>query len=69
MTTHFSNELLDDILHRVRPLIGSGKVADYIPALAEVSPDRLGIAVCTVDGEIFAAGDAKEQAQALTMAA
>lgn len=53
LTTHFSNELLDDILHRVRPLIGSGKVADYIPALAEVSPDRLGIAVCTVDGEIF----------------
>ncbi|VDY35511.1 glutaminase [Morganella morganii] len=42
LTTHFSNELLDDILHRVRPLIGSGKVADYIPALAEVSPDWLG---------------------------
>ena len=61
MTTHFSNELLDDILHRVRPLIGSGKVADYIPALAEVSPDRLGIAVCTVDGEIFSAGDAYQR--------
>ncbi|EBR9859784.1 glutaminase, partial [Salmonella enterica subsp. enterica serovar Chester] len=61
MTTHFSNELLDDILHRVRPLIGSGKVADYIPALAEVSPDWLGIAVCTVDGEIFAAGDAYQR--------
>lgn len=61
LTTHFSNELLDDILHRVRPLIGSGKVADYIPALAEVSPDRLGIAVCTVDGEIFAAGDAYQR--------
>lgn len=61
LTTHFSNELLDDILHCVRPLIGSGKVADYIPALAEVSPDRLGIAVCTVDGEIFSAGDAYQR--------
>ncbi|HCM64034.1 MAG TPA: glutaminase [Morganella sp. (in: Bacteria)] len=61
MTTHFSHELLDDILHRVRPLIGTGKVADYIPALAEVSPHQLGIAVCTVGGEMFTAGDAHQR--------
>jgi len=28
------NEMLDDILAQVRPLLGQGKVADYIPALA-----------------------------------
>lgn len=55
------NQLLEDILAQVRPLIGQGKVADYIPALAEVSADKLGIAVCTVDGEIFSAGDAQER--------
>lgn len=55
------NALLEDILAQVRPLIGQGKVADYIPALAEVPGDKLGIAVCTVNGEIFSAGDAQER--------
>lgn len=55
------NTLLEDILTQVRPLIGRGKVADYIPALAEIPGDNLGIAVCTVDGEVFSAGDASER--------
>ncbi len=55
------NTLLEDILTQVRPLIGRGKVADYIPALAEIPGDKLGIAVCTVDGEVFSAGDASER--------
>ncbi len=45
-----SSELLASILDEVRPLLGQGKVADYIPALAQVPADRLGIAVCTVEG-------------------
>jgi glutaminase len=36
-----------------------GHVADYIPALARVSPDQFGIAVVTPDGTIHAAGDAE----------
>ncbi|WP_314138329.1 glutaminase B [Buttiauxella noackiae] len=55
------NQLLEDILTQVRPLIGRGKVADYIPALAEIPGDKLGIAVCTVEGEVFSAGDATER--------
>ncbi len=55
-----SSELLAGILEEVRPLLGQGKVADYIPALAQVPADRLGIAVCTVEGELFTAGDAFE---------
>ena len=55
-----SSELLASILEEVRPLLGQGKVADYIPALAQVPADRLGIAVCTVEGELFTAGDAFE---------
>ena len=38
--------------------VRSGSVADYIPQLARVDPDQLAIAVCTVDGQRFAAGDA-----------
>ena len=55
-----SSELLASILEEVRPLLGQGKVAKYIPALAQVPADRLGIAVCTVEGELFTAGDACE---------
>lgn len=51
-------QLLNEILDEVRPLIGRGKVADYIPALAGVEPNQLGIAVYSRDGELFHAGDA-----------
>lgn len=51
--------LLNDILDEVRPLIGQGRVADYIPALASVEPRQLGIAVYSNDGELFCAGDAR----------
>lgn len=61
MTTTFTNSLLDTILQRVKPLIGQGNVANYIPALAEISGHKLGIAVCTVEGEIYESGDARER--------
>ncbi len=34
-----------------------GANADYIPALAKVDPDLFGIALITVDGEVFTMGD------------
>ncbi|KGJ96412.1 glutaminase B [Colwellia psychrerythraea] len=34
-----------------------GKVADYIPALANVKPELMGISVATIDGQFFGAGD------------
>ncbi|MDI6425241.1 glutaminase B [Cronobacter dublinensis] len=61
MTHKLNNDLLASILEQVRPLASQGKVADYIPALADVPADRLGIAVCTVNGECFSAGDADER--------
>lgn len=54
-----SESLLKQILDEVRPLIHQGKVADYIPALASVPKDALGIAVCTADGELYQVGDAQ----------
>lgn len=50
-------ELLNEILAEVSPLIGRGKVADYIPALAQVPPAQLGIAVYSNQGELYVAGD------------
>ena len=34
-----------------------GEPASYIPELAKVDPDRFGIALATIDGEVYAAGD------------
>ena len=52
------NKTLEKILRQVTPLIGQGQVADYIPALAQVNPKQLGIAVCDVNGTLYSAGDA-----------
>lgn len=38
--------------------IRDGDVAQYIPELAKADPEHLGIAVATVDGAIYTAGDA-----------
>lgn len=37
-----------------------GKVADYIPQLASVDPNKYGISVCTVDGQQMEVGDAQD---------
>ena len=41
--------------------LGRGKVADYIPPLAKVSPDKYAISVCTVDGKRYNIGDYTEK--------
>jgi glutaminase len=38
-----------------------GKNADYIPALAKVDPDIYGIALVTVDGQVYTKGDIKSE--------
>jgi glutaminase len=42
----------------VQPLAGEGKVADYIPALAKVSPEHFGMCLSDVDGGVYALKDA-----------
>lgn len=50
--------VINRIISEANSFLGKGKIADYIPALAEVSSDRLGIAVNLVDGRTFKTGDA-----------
>ncbi len=52
--------IIDGIAREVQPLFVRGRVADYIPALASVPRDKFGMAVLTVDGELYATGDAGE---------
>lgn len=51
---------LDDACRSIQHEIGLGKVADYIPALAQVPPDKFAAAIVTVDGEKAVFGDARE---------
>ncbi len=41
--------------------LNEGKNADYIPVLARVDPNIYGIAVVTVDGKTYTAGDVKSE--------
>ncbi|WOE76593.1 glutaminase [Alterisphingorhabdus coralli] len=50
--------MLATIEQTVQPHIGSGKVADYIPALAAVDPNQFGMAVALKDGSVHCLGDA-----------
>ncbi len=52
--------LLGEIESEVMPHRGAGKVADYIPALAKIDPDKFGMAVATPDGACARIGDADE---------
>ena len=47
---------LDEVLQSVAA-DGTGVLANYIPELAEVDPERLGASIAMVDGELYASGD------------
>ncbi|MCP5096426.1 MAG: glutaminase [Chloroflexi bacterium] len=50
--------ILHEIYDHVQPYLSIGKVADYIPELAHISPHKFGMAVQMVDGRLFQIGDA-----------
>lgn len=50
--------VLRQVSDHVAPQIGSGNVADYIPALARVNAHSFGMSAMTVDGKHAAVGDA-----------
>jgi len=60
--------LLDDVHGELRPALGRGKVASYIPALANADPQAFAIALATLDGQLFTTGcaDAPFSAQSIT---
>uniref|UniRef100_A0A914MTS1 glutaminase n=1 Tax=Meloidogyne incognita TaxID=6306 RepID=A0A914MTS1_MELIC len=52
---HFT-KIIKEIYEECKP-ITEGKVANYIPQLARVSPDNWGVAICTVDGQRHSFGN------------
>ncbi len=50
--------VLRQIHAEVQPLLGTGRVADYIPALAGADPRAFGMAVAGLDGSLYRCGQA-----------
>jgi glutaminase len=53
-------DIIEAVHRDIAGEIGRGRVADYIPALARIDPNKFAIAIATVDGEVVEAGDADE---------
>jgi len=49
--------IINKISEEVKPLMGVGAQATYIPALANVNPDHSGICIETTENEQYAGGD------------
>lgn len=46
-------KILEDIYFELQPYAKKGKQADYIPALAKQDPDKFGICLRTIKGDIY----------------
>lgn len=53
-------QYVKDAFDAAKAKCGEGRVADYIPALAEVDPNKFGMAVALPDGSYVCEGDADE---------
>ena len=54
------HDILAEVAAAIEPHRGEGKVADYIPALACVDPNKFGIAFADASGAVHGAGDCGE---------
>lgn len=55
-----NQKLVDQARIFAQKYVTHGKVAQYIPALANVDATKFGISVATVEGALFASGDCEE---------
>ncbi len=53
-------QILNEIYQELNPDFGQGKVANYIPALANINPNKFGMAVHSISGEKAFVGDVNE---------
>ncbi len=53
--------ILEEVSEEVRPLLSKGKVADYIPQLATIDPNKFGMHLQFIDGRTFGVRDCDER--------
>lgn len=49
--------ILEDIANEIKPYLKKGSVANYIPALANVKPDRFAMSLHCLDGSSYSVGE------------
>jgi glutaminase len=54
-------KVLNEIYKEIKPLLGKGKVADYIPELAKANPKDFAMSVITLDGKSYHIGEYKKR--------
>lgn len=54
-------KILDEIYDEVIPLINEGKVANYIPALAQVNPNQFAMSITLFNGENYHVGASEQK--------
>ena len=54
-------KILNEIYQEIQPELMHGKVADYIPALAEVKKGQFAMSITLEDGSVFSVGDAQKK--------
>ncbi|GGE43488.1 glutaminase [Psychroflexus planctonicus] len=52
--------IIEKLEHKISKLPKTGKVANYIPELQKVNPDKFGLHLSCVDGKDYAFGDSNE---------
>lgn len=52
--------VLDKVHQQITPILGQGKVADYIPALANVDQNKFGMAITLNNGDFYGVGSYDE---------
>ena len=50
-------KILTEIEAEIQPFFSQGKVASYIPALANIDPNQFSMAICMFDGTTYGVGD------------
>lgn len=59
--SHRFNTVLTEIYNEALPLRNSGTVANYIPELAKIDPDKFGIHLRTLEGQDYSVGNSDEK--------
>ncbi|XCD42869.1 glutaminase [Candidatus Liberibacter asiaticus] len=52
-------KIIDGIYEEIKPQIGQGRVADYIPELAKVRIDHFGMSLALEDGTVYSVGESE----------
>lgn len=55
------DKIISDIFNEVKSSVQEGKVANYIPELAKIDPEKFGISLIDIDGKESKAGDFNEK--------